>query len=85
MKKVAILGLEKNNVWDFFNNIQFLKDKHHVELIPFIYSKNDKKYSFQISLELLTFPIFQRKTGRHHSQLYFEKNDLNIQFFRHLK
>ena len=44
MKKVAVLGLEKNNVWDFFEHIKVLEKKHRIEFVPFIYSHNDRKF-----------------------------------------
>lgn len=44
MKKIAVIGLEKNNVWDFFNKIQYIKQKYNIEPIPYIYSKNDRKF-----------------------------------------
>jgi len=44
MKKIAVIGLEKNNVWDFFKKISHLGKKYDVDFIPFIYTQNDRKY-----------------------------------------
>ena len=44
MKKAALLGLEKNNVWDFYNKIRYFKDEYNVEIVPFIYKKTDRKF-----------------------------------------
>ncbi len=37
MKKIAIVGLEKNDSSDLFNNIQQFKKKYDIELISFFY------------------------------------------------
>ncbi len=41
MRKIAIIGLEKNNVWDFFNSLENIKKKYKVDFIPFIYSNKE--------------------------------------------
>lgn len=44
MKKIAVIGLEKNNVWDFYKKISHLKKKYDIDFVPFIYTQNDRKY-----------------------------------------
>lgn len=44
MKKIALIGLKKNNVWDFYEKIKNFKEEYNVEVIPFIYEKNDRQY-----------------------------------------
>ncbi len=44
MKKTAVIGLEKNNVWDFYKKISLLKKKYDIDFVPFIYTQNDRKY-----------------------------------------
>lgn len=41
MRKIAIIGLEKNNVWDFFKSLEHIKKKYKVDFIPFIYSNKE--------------------------------------------
>ena len=49
MRKIAVVGLEKNNVWDFFHSLESFKKKYNIEFIPFIYSS--KKQNLYDSLE----------------------------------
>jgi NAD+ kinase len=42
MKAVAVIGLEKNNVWDFYKKLENYRKKYGLEFIPFIYSDKDK-------------------------------------------
>lgn len=38
MKKIAVIGLEKNGTWDFFKKIGHLAHANKFEFVPFIYS-----------------------------------------------
>jgi NAD+ kinase len=49
MRKIAVVGLEKNNVWDFFHSLENFKKKYSIDFIPFIYS--NKKQNLYNSLE----------------------------------
>ena len=49
MRKIAVVGLEKNNVWDFFHSLDSFKKKYKIDFIPFIYSH--KEHNLYDSLE----------------------------------
>ncbi len=42
MKRIAIVGLEKNGVWNFFKNLSIYKEKYNINIEPFIYSHKDR-------------------------------------------
>ncbi len=42
MRKIAVIGLKKNNVWDFFHSLEGYKKKYKIDFIPFINSNKDK-------------------------------------------
>lgn len=49
MRKIAVVGLEKNSVWDFFHILESYKKKYEIDFIPFIYS--NKEHNLYDSLE----------------------------------
>lgn len=44
MKRIAVIGLKKNSVWEFYEKIKCCQEKYDVVFVPFIYEHNDRQY-----------------------------------------